>query len=111
MSVEIGTDQKGRCILRIDDPYRSFGSPETCLHVISDSSNADKESSMAIGINTTQPSAPIDICIGEDHFTDKHIRKWADGKNLEDIDSATGQGSLIIKYLSLIIVETILTER
>ena len=110
MNIGIGTKDEKDNILRIGDPYRSFGSPETCLHVISDSSNADKESSMAIGINTTQPSAPIEICIGEDHFTDKHIRKWAAG-NLEDIDFATGQESLIIEYLSLIIVETILTER
>ena len=39
MSIGIGTDSKCKCILKIGDPYRSAGSPETLLHVIHDSSN------------------------------------------------------------------------
>lgn len=61
---------------------------------------------MEIGIRA--PSTPIEIVIGIDHFTDENIRKWATG-NLLDIDFATGQESIIIEYLSLIIVERVLS--
>jgi hypothetical protein len=33
-NVGIGIDQKGKCILRIDDPYHFKGSPQTQLHVV-----------------------------------------------------------------------------
>lgn len=61
---------------------------------------------MKIGIEA--PSAPIEIRIGVDHFTDVHIKKWAAG-DLSDIDFATGEESLIIEYLSQIIIERVLS--
>jgi len=67
----------------------------------------DNNTLIPISIGDAQ-SAPIDICIGEDHFTDQHIRKWATG-NLEDIDFATGQEVIIIECLSLIIEQKILS--
>jgi len=60
---------------------------------------------MIIGIGDTEPYMKIDICIGEDHFTDEHIMKWAGG-NLEDIDFSSGQAPFIIEYLSFIIKES-----
>jgi len=60
-----------------------------------------------IGINISAPQHPIHITIGKDEFTDKDIRDWAEG-NLERIDFATGQESLVIQYLSQIIVEKVL---
>lgn len=61
-----------------------------------------------IGINSTTPVSAIDIMIGDKHFTDESIRKWAIG-DLTDIDFATGQESLVIEYLALIIVEKVLS--
>jgi len=60
-----------------------------------------------IGINISNPQYPIHIIIGEDEFTDEDIRAWAEGK-LENIDFAMGQESLVIQYLSQIIVEKVL---
>jgi hypothetical protein len=58
----------------------------------------------AISINITAPTRPIDIVIGLDRFTDEDVKTWATG-DLRGIDFATGQESLIIEYLSRIIVE------
>jgi hypothetical protein len=60
-----------------------------------------------ISINST---VPIHIIVGKDEFTDEDIREWARG-NLESIDFATGQESLIIECLAQIIVETVLKEQ
>jgi len=60
-----------------------------------------------IGINISNPQHPLHIIIGNDEFTVKDIRNWAEG-NLESIDFATGQESLVIEYLSQIIVERVL---
>jgi len=60
---------------------------------------------MMIGIDGTEPYMKVDICIGEEHFTDEHIMKWADG-NLEDIDFTSRQAPFIIEYLSFIIRES-----
>lgn len=60
------------------------------------------------GIGDTAPAEPIVIRIGDTtRYTDKNIRKWATG-NLADIDFAIGEESLLIEYLSMIIVDKVL---
>ena len=67
--------------------------------------------SEAIWERFCESEVPIDIVIGKDHFTDENIRRWATGDLKDDIDFATGAESLIIEYLSHIIVEKVLNRR
>lgn len=65
-----------------------------------------KDGMLSVG---TRPRTPSHILIDRDEFTDEDIREWAIG-NLENIDWATGQASLLIEHLSQIIVDQILNK-
>lgn len=76
---------------------RGMGTPP--LHIVS--------AGGAMGITTPVPKTPIHIMIGADEYTDEDIRQWAKG-NTENLGGIIGQESLVIVYLSQIIVNQVL---
>ena len=97
--------------------------PSVCLHIKEGSATPEipmcitdqegnellcvhTEGKLMIGINITLPKTPIHIVIGEDEYTDEDIRWWAEGIQ----GWPKWHTSLLIRYLSQIVVDQILDK-